>query len=201
GSGARELLRLGEFLDNPVALELREVVDEQHAVQMIDLVLDASGKDAGTVHLLALAGTIEETDSYLLRTSHHVEEFGDGKAAFLIVGLLFARPDDFRIDEKNRRPLLAVLGEIDHYEAQRYADLDGCKPDTRRVIHGIEHVIEDAAGIIAHMSQGLGYLPQHGIGQLDDVADGHAVHLSDGHRRVNRGARIAATGCGHPDAR
>ena len=69
------------------------------------------------------------------------------------------------------------------------------------VLHVRGIVIEDAAGIIAHMSQGLGYLPQHGIGQLDDVADGHAVHLSDGHRRVNRGACIAATGCGHPDAR
>src|SRR4051794_5027852 len=32
---------LGEFLQNAVALQLRKVVHEQHAIEMIDLVLDA----------------------------------------------------------------------------------------------------------------------------------------------------------------
>ena len=35
-----------EFLDHPVALELGDVVDEQNAVEMIDLVLQNGGEQA-----------------------------------------------------------------------------------------------------------------------------------------------------------
>jgi hypothetical protein len=36
--------RLGEFLDHPSALEPGEMIDEEDAVQMVDLVLQASGE-------------------------------------------------------------------------------------------------------------------------------------------------------------
>ena len=44
GHSALALRRLLEFLDHPVALELREAIDEQDAVEMVDLVLDAGGE-------------------------------------------------------------------------------------------------------------------------------------------------------------
>src|SRR5215472_6444786 len=36
----------GEFLDDPVALELGEVIDEEHTVEMVDLVLHAGCEQA-----------------------------------------------------------------------------------------------------------------------------------------------------------
>src|SRR5437868_983837 len=123
-SGARELLRLGKLLDDPVALELREIIDEQHAVQMVDLVLNAGGENAGAVHFLGFAGAIEKPDFYFLRATHHVEEFRNRQAAFLIIGLLLARPGDFGVNEENRLLFFTFLGEIDHHEALRDADLD-----------------------------------------------------------------------------
>ena len=51
----RALCGLGELLQNPVALQLRQVVDEQHAVQMVDLVLDAGCEQPFRLFLMHLA--------------------------------------------------------------------------------------------------------------------------------------------------
>ena len=50
---------LGEFLHHAVALQPREVIDEQHAVEMVDLVLEADGEQAVGLQFLRLAVAIE----------------------------------------------------------------------------------------------------------------------------------------------
>src|SRR5947209_19132164 len=47
-------LRLGQFAQDHAALQRRDVVDEQGAVEMVDLVLDAGGEDACRVDLADL---------------------------------------------------------------------------------------------------------------------------------------------------
>src|SRR5260221_10173593 len=51
----RPLRGLGEFLQHAIALQLRQMIHEQHAVEMVDLVLDAGGEQALGVFLLHLA--------------------------------------------------------------------------------------------------------------------------------------------------
>src|SRR5256885_14864353 len=78
------LLGLGEFLDNPVALEARDVVDEENAIQVVDLMLQAGGEKARGVNLLGLALAVEIAGIHLRWAAHHVVIFGDRQAAFPI---------------------------------------------------------------------------------------------------------------------
>src|SRR5689334_800159 len=93
----RALGGLGKLLVHAVALQLRKIVDEQHAVEMIDLVLDAGGIEALSVLLMQLAVEIQEAHTHLRRPLDLLIIFGDRKAAFLVDGLLLRRGDDLRV--------------------------------------------------------------------------------------------------------
>src|SRR6476659_285165 len=67
GSGRVALGRLGELLDHPVALQLRQVVDEQHAVELVDLVLDAGREQSAGLDLLLLAVEVAELHAHPVR--------------------------------------------------------------------------------------------------------------------------------------
>ena len=52
---ARELCRFGEFLCHPIALELGNMIDEKHAVEVIDLVLQTGGEQPISFDLVRLS--------------------------------------------------------------------------------------------------------------------------------------------------
>src|SRR5690606_1997103 len=97
-----ELTRLGELLDDAVALELRDMVDEEDAVQVIDLVLDAGGKQPGAVKLLLLSIAIEEPHPALRWPFHLFVHLGYRQAALLVDRRLLGPPYDLGIDEHPR---------------------------------------------------------------------------------------------------
>src|SRR5689334_13494412 len=130
----RALGRLGEFLDHALAFEPRDVIDEQHAVEMIDLMLQAGGKEPARLHLLLSALKVEILDPHLRRPLDLLVELRDREAAFLVDRLLLRFPQDFRIDEDARLLLLVLLlGEIHGHDPARYADLNGGKSNAGRV--------------------------------------------------------------------
>ncbi len=61
----------------------------------------------------------------------------------------------FRIDEDLRLAAFLFLGDVDHQQAQRLADLDRGKPDARRVIHGFQHVVGEFENAGIDLFQGL----------------------------------------------
>ncbi len=65
------LAGLGEFLHHHVALQPRYVVDEEHAVEMVDFVLQAGGEQAfgGQFLLLAVAVDVFHRDRSRRSTS------------------------------------------------------------------------------------------------------------------------------------
>src|SRR5262245_11568402 len=63
----RLLRRLGELLDHAITLELGDVVDEQHAVEMVDLVLQAYREQPGSFHFFHFAGEVEVAHGHLGR--------------------------------------------------------------------------------------------------------------------------------------
>src|SRR5580704_5201105 len=63
----RALGGLGEFFQHAVALEHGQIIHEQHAVEMVDLMLDAGREQAIGVFLMHLAVEIGETDAHLRR--------------------------------------------------------------------------------------------------------------------------------------
>src|SRR6185312_3645157 len=80
----RALGGLGKLLVDAVALELRQIVDEQHAVEMVDLMLDTGRVEALGVLLVQLPVKIEEAHAHLRRPLDLFVIFGDRQAAFLI---------------------------------------------------------------------------------------------------------------------
>src|SRR3954454_22427044 len=90
---------LRKFLDHAVALQLRQIVDEQHAVEVVDLVLDAGGEQPLGVLLVYLAVEIGETNTHLRRALDLLVIFGDREAALLVDRQFLRRGDDFGIDE------------------------------------------------------------------------------------------------------
>src|SRR5687768_2958315 len=77
------LALLLELLADARALELRQVVDEQLAVEMIDLVLNAHGEQPVGVELDLLAVAVQGTHADLLRARHLVEVTRHRQATFL----------------------------------------------------------------------------------------------------------------------
>src|SRR5262245_24965703 len=151
----RRLCRLGELLDHAIALEARDAIDEQHAVQMIDLVLDAGGHQPLAVALPELALAVEVTDAYRLGPRHHLEHLGDAEASLLIFGGFPRGGDDLGIDEIMRLAgLVLLLHEIHHHDALRHPDLDRGKPDAGRGIHGVEHVVHEGANLVGDLVDG-----------------------------------------------
>lgn len=72
-----------EFFLDPVALEVREVINEQLAVQVIALMLDADGEQAFGNQFVRLAVTVQRLDADLLRAVDVLVETGYRQAAFL----------------------------------------------------------------------------------------------------------------------
>ena len=79
-----------ELLHHHVALQLRDVVDEQHAVQMVDLVLQAGGEQAVGFDLLRLAVAVEILDPDRGRPLDLGIIVRDRQAAFLVDRALVA---------------------------------------------------------------------------------------------------------------
>ncbi len=55
----------------------------------------------------------------------------------------------------------------------RRADLDGGKPDAGRVVHGLEHVLDQLADVRGDLLHRFGDQPQSLVGQNDDFAQRH----------------------------
>src|SRR5579862_1245411 len=83
GAGRTLLALLVEFLANPLALEVGEIVDEQLAVEMIHLVLDADRKDVVVVALEHGAGAVLRAHPHLRRALHLIEDARHGETPFL----------------------------------------------------------------------------------------------------------------------
>src|SRR5476649_443398 len=97
--GGLALRALDEFFLDPVALQLRKMVDEEDAVDMIDLVLQHAGEQSLGLDLDGVAFEIEKARCDFLGPLHLVGKFGNRETAFLVDRLLVRRPDDFRIDQ------------------------------------------------------------------------------------------------------
>ena len=94
---------LVNFLIDHVALQLRQVVDEQLAVEVVDLVLDArwrAGRRPRSSCVLPSRSMIGDAD--LRRPLDLGVILRDRQAAFLVDGTLVRRPQDLRVDQEQR---------------------------------------------------------------------------------------------------
>ena len=76
-----------------------KMIDEQFAVEMVDLVLEAGGEQALGLDLAALVVAVEIAHPDLRRARDLLVIFGHRQAAFLVDRFLFRGFDDLRIGE------------------------------------------------------------------------------------------------------
>ena len=162
-----------------VALELRDMVDEQHAVQMVDFVLDALAQQILGFQLLFFALLIEIGQADALRPRDIGILVGDRQAAFVIGESRFRiAPDDFR-DSPSAEPCCRCAPRnIDRDHAFERAHLIGGKADAVALVHRLHHVFHEFGDALIDRADGLRILAQNRIGNDADRDLGHAASLS-----------------------
>ncbi len=154
------------------------MIDEQHAFQVIHLVLNADSEQTLGVldHFLAII--IEIFELHARGPFHLVEYLWDRKAALFVGRHVHRRPKDFRIYEIARLLRLIAARQIHHDDALRHADLDGRQPDAGRVVHRLQHVIHELAVLIGDAAFHRGGDELQGrVRHREDFANSHHSQL------------------------
>src|SRR5437588_928238 len=172
-AGLRQLLNL---FQDAILLEAAQMIDEQHAVEMVDLVAERPGHQPLAPHLALLAVAVEVADLHALRPRHGLGEVGDRQTAF-VLGDLPDPLDDLGVDEDVQ--LLGTLadGEVDDHEPPGDADLVRREADAGGGIHGDDHVVDQLLQRIVEVGHGRGEAPQDVVAEFSNWKNCHSLPL------------------------
>src|SRR5262249_20189832 len=143
-----------------------QVVDEELAVEVVHLVLDAHGEQAFGIELERNAFTIECAHAHALRTYDAFVEAGHRKAP-LLESLRPVPNDDLRIDES--KGTIALLRDVRHEDAPVNVDLRRSQTDPGCGIHGFEQVVHELPDFVIHPLHRMCSSSQSGIGVFEYV--------------------------------
>ena len=151
-----------------------ETLDQQGAVEMVDLVLEQAGFELVDLqgHLVAVEVAAHKVDGF--RADYLPGQAGNRETA-LVVEPFALRFDDFRVHDHSR-PLAHVPDE----QPLLHAYLRRCEADPRRLVHGLDHVVGKAHQSAVDVIDLARLLAQDGISNNANVATGHSLRLADG---------------------
>src|SRR5690606_10578282 len=127
------------LLPEPAALERTELVDHQHAVQMVVLVLDRHGEQTFGLELEGLAIDVESPHPNALGALDFFGAAWKGQTT-LLVALRAGGIEDLRIDENHQIAWLFFVGDVDDEDSLEHTDLIGGEADAGSGVHGFGHV-------------------------------------------------------------
>src|SRR5712691_4964897 len=165
------LARLLPFGDEEAALYGAEVVEEEDAVEVVDLVLDGAGLVAAHFGAVGAAVPVRRLDHNPLRPFDVAEDFRDREAAFLGDLDFGAALDDHGVDEHQRRRVL--LAHVHDGDALRDADLVGGEPHAFGGAHRFEQVVHQPPHRVVHAGDRRRTLAQHRRAEQVEAANGH----------------------------
>src|SRR5690606_22644301 len=113
-----EPLVLLELLANALLLEPRQMIDEDLAVEVVDLMLDAGREQTGRLELERAAVAVERAHAHAPRAHDRLEDARHRQASFLH-DLLAVGLDDLGIHE--HLELIALLRQVDHDHTLEHA--------------------------------------------------------------------------------
>src|SRR4029077_3507696 len=153
-----------------------QMIEEQHTIQVIDLVLDGAGLVRCHLHAIGLTVAIERLERDLERPLHLPIDLRDREAA--LFGHLhdIALANDPGIDEHQRRRI--VFTHVDHGHAPRDADLVRREPDALGRAHRFEQIVHQAAYLVVHGGDVRRALPEHRRAEEVELANGHCDFAS-----------------------
>src|SRR5471030_842021 len=101
--------RLGQLAQDDVALQRRDVVDEEDALEMIHLVLDDGREQPLGVQLANLVLMVEVAHPDLLGARHVGVMLGQRQASFVVGRLVLGTPQDLGVGHAERLLRLLVV--------------------------------------------------------------------------------------------
>ena len=165
-----------------------EAVDEQHAVEVVDLVLDAAGQDLGALDRHRLAVHVEPAGHHVQVPAAVPRHPGDRQAALGTELLLVADRLERRVDQvPGEAP--AVVGE----HAQPDAQLRRGEPGAALLVHRVGQVGDQLAQLRVEGRDLHRRGAQHRVAEEPDGLDGHGSPSTRAGRRTGRHARVGAT--------
>jgi hypothetical protein len=132
-----------------VALEGAQVLDEDLAHQVVHLVLDAHRHQAGGFALEEFAVAVERAHGHPRVAAHLVVDRRHRQAALVGHHHVLAAGDDLRVDQ-HQGPV-ACVGGVHHDHAFVHVDLGRGQAHALGVVHGLEHVVDQAADAIVDL--------------------------------------------------
>ena len=163
-----------EFSPDALALEPRQVIDEQLAGQMIHLVLQAYRRQTLQLTLEWLAVRILGAHLHARRALDLLEYVGHRQAAFFR-HLDAVACHNLGVDVDLRLVLLAA--DIHHEQPPMDIDLRGRQSDPRGGIHGLQHVGDQLLERGIELLHRVGTGAQPGIGEFQYGQQGHRYSL------------------------
>lgn len=150
-------------------------VDEENAVQVIDLVLGGAGEEAGAVEADFVAVERLGVDGDFFGAADLGADFGDAEAAFA-AGLFADRlgEDGVHQDQGHRelrgdRPGEFGFGDVDDGKEEGLADLLGGEADAFGGVHGLHHVGGELPVVGGDVVEAFAFFTQDRVAVFDDV--------------------------------
>jgi hypothetical protein len=160
--------RLAPLLEEHSSLEGTQVVQEQHAVQVIDLVLDGTSCKVGGWNPNTLVVEARRFDHDPLRPVDIGKNVRYGETPFLAPDHSFAF-DDLRIDEHDG---VVFLGLHDG-DPSSESNLIRREADAIVRVHRVEEITHELADVVIDGPDGIRAIPKEGRAQQLDRTDGH----------------------------
>jgi hypothetical protein len=146
------------------------VIDHQHAVEVIELVLHGDGEEAFGFELEGLAVAVLGADAHRGGALDLLGHAGEREAA-LGADRRAAAHDDLRVDEDAQIARLVLGGDVDDEDAMGLADLRRGEADAGRGVHGLGHVVDELLEGRSHRGDGLRFVAEPRVGVVEDLAN------------------------------
>src|SRR6266852_5739259 len=159
-----------DLLRDAVARHGREVVDEEHAIQVIHLVLDDAREETLGLEVYGLAVLVRGLDGDPLAALDVPEDAGQRETSLLVDHGSASTGDD-GIDEGARAALAVVHDE----QTIGDAHLRRGQPDADLVVHRLDHVADQPAELGRDLAHVRGFAPQRAVAVEPDVEQCHWV--------------------------
>src|SRR5918998_1072822 len=149
-----------------------EPVEEHLAVEVVDLVLQRAGHQAGARQPQRLAVHVEALDDGLHRPHRGRPQARDGQAALVAVLGLLGQLDDPRVDQ-----VADLAVDVVAEDPGAHPDLRGGQPGAAGVVDGLLEVAHQGGEFPVEGPHLVGGRAEHGVTELADGADRHRGSL------------------------
>src|SRR5262244_194053 len=149
-------------------------IEKQHTLQVVHFVLKGACEQPFSLHFHYGSLTIRTAHDHMRGSWCRAVHPRETEAPLVFLDPPFSF-DNLRIDEGHQRVGIAAARHIDHEQAERDPYLRSSQANTRCVVHGLNHVVDQALEGIVNGHNRLSLATQHRIGEFVDWQHRHAL--------------------------